>query len=71
MGYSKSNYGYGIVAMNSDSSLTITMVTADTVDNGTELDNSSVDNVVAATGNYKVGIDNATGAGAITLIIQR
>ena len=31
----------------------------------TEVDNSSVDNVVAATGNYKVRIDNATGAGAI------
>ncbi|WP_226046786.1 hypothetical protein, partial [Escherichia coli] len=26
-------------------------------------DNSSVDNVVAATGNYKVRIDNSTGAG--------
>ncbi len=30
-----------------------------------ELDNGSVDNVVAATGNYKVRIDNATGAGSV------
>lgn len=60
---SKSNYGYGIVAMNSDGHLTING-NCD-VDNGTELDNSSVDNVVAATGNYKVRIDNATGAGSI------
>lgn len=60
---SKSNYGYGIVAMNSDGHLTI-HGNGD-VDNGTELDNSSVDNVVAATGNYKVRIDNATGAGSI------
>ena len=60
---SKSNYGYGIVAMNSDGHLTING--NGDVDNGTELDNSSVDNVVAATGNYKVRIDNATGAGAI------
>lgn len=35
------------------------------INNGDELDNSSVDNVVAATGNYKVRIDNAAGAGAI------
>ncbi|WP_286503016.1 autotransporter outer membrane beta-barrel domain-containing protein, partial [Escherichia coli] len=60
---SKSNYGYGIVAMNSDGHLTING--NGDVDNGTELDNSSVDNVVAATGNYKVRIDNATGAGSI------
>ncbi len=58
---SKSNYGYGIVAMNSDGHLTIN----GNMNNGDELDNSSVDNVVAATGNYKVRIDNATGAGAI------
>lgn len=60
---SKSNYGYGIVTMNSDGHLTING--NGDVDNGTELDNSSVDNVVAATGNYKVRIDNATGAGSI------
>ncbi|HAX8313896.1 TPA: autotransporter outer membrane beta-barrel domain-containing protein, partial [Escherichia coli] len=60
---SKSNYGYGIVAMNSDGHLTING--NGDVDNGTELDNSSVDNIVAATGNYKVRIDNATGAGSI------
>ncbi len=60
---SKSNYGYGIVAMNSDGHLTING--NGDVDNGTELDNSSVDNVVTATGNYKVRIDNATGAGSI------
>lgn len=60
---SKSNYGYGIVAMNSDGHLTING--NGDMNNGDELDNSSVDNVVAATGNYKVRIDNATGAGAI------
>lgn len=49
--------------MNSDGHLTING--NGDVDNGTELDNNSVDNVVAATGNYKVRIDNATGAGAI------
>lgn len=59
----QANYGYGVVAMNSDGHLTING--NGDVDNGTELDNSSVDNVVAATGNYKVRIDNATGAGAI------
>ena len=59
----KSNYGYGLIAMNSDGHLTING--NGDVDNGTELDNSSVDNVVAATGNYKVRIDNATGAGSI------
>ncbi len=59
----QANYGYGIVAMNSDGHLTING--NGDINNGDELDNSSVDNVVAATGNYKVRIDNATGAGAI------
>lgn len=59
----QANYGYGIVAMNSDGHLTING--NGDMNNGDELDNSSVDNVVAATGNYKVRIDNATGAGAI------
>lgn len=60
---SKSNYGYGIVAMNSDGHLTING--NGDINNGDELDNSSADGVAAATGNYKVRIDNATGAGSI------
>ena len=60
---SKSNYGYGIVAMNSDGHLTING--NGDINNGDELDNSSADGVVAATGNYKVRIDNATGKGSI------
>lgn len=59
----QANYGYGTLAMNSDGHLTING--NGDINNGDELDNSSVDNVVAATGNYKVRIDNATGAGAI------
>ncbi|WP_414162925.1 autotransporter outer membrane beta-barrel domain-containing protein [Superficieibacter sp. BNK-5] len=59
----QANYGYGTIAMNSDGHLTING--NGDINNGDELDNSSVDNVVAATGNYKVRIDNATGAGAI------
>lgn len=60
---SKANYGYGTIAMNSDGHLTVNG--NGDVNNGTELDNSSADNVVAATGNYKVRIDNATGAGSV------
>jgi outer membrane autotransporter protein len=56
-------YGYGMIAMNSDGHLTV---------NG-NLNNADQefsvydanDNVVAAKGNYKVRIDNSTGAGRI------
>jgi outer membrane autotransporter protein len=58
-------YGYGVIAMNSDGHLTIN-------GNG-NLNNADQefsiydanDNVAAAAGNYKVRIDNATGAGRI------
>ena len=60
----KSNYGYGVIAMNSDGHLTINgngdAYSADL----SEVDNVG-DNVAAATGNYKVRIDNATGEGTI------
>lgn len=49
---SQSNYGYGVIAMNSAGHLTL---------NG----NGNADGVAAATGNYKVRIDNATGEGAV------
>ncbi|EGT4254683.1 autotransporter outer membrane beta-barrel domain-containing protein [Citrobacter amalonaticus] len=61
---SKSNYGYGVIGMNSDGHLTINgngdAYTADQ----SEVDNAG-DGVAAATGNYKVRIDNATGEGSI------
>ncbi|MCZ5512073.1 autotransporter adhesin EhaB [Escherichia coli] len=65
----KSNYGYGLIAMNSDGHLTINGNgdndnTASIEAGQNEVDNNG-DHVVAATGNYKVRIDNATGAGAI------
>ncbi|EFO0999901.1 autotransporter outer membrane beta-barrel domain-containing protein, partial [Escherichia albertii] len=65
----KSNYGYGVIAMNSDGHLTINGNgdndnTASVEDGQSEVDNSG-DHVAAATGNYKVRIDNATGAGSI------
>ncbi|WP_436858882.1 autotransporter adhesin EhaB [Citrobacter tructae] len=60
----KSNYGYGVIAMNSDGHLTINgngdSYSADLA----EVDNAG-DRVAAATGNYKVRIDNATGEGSI------
>lgn len=59
----QANYGYGTIAMNSDGHLTVNG--NGDINNGDELDNSSVDNVVAASGNYKVRIDNATGAGSV------
>ena len=59
----QANYGYGTIAMNSDDHLTVNG--NGDINNGDELDNSSVDNVVAASGNYKVRIDNATGAGSV------
>ncbi|MCZ8603961.1 autotransporter outer membrane beta-barrel domain-containing protein, partial [Escherichia albertii] len=65
----KSNYGYGVIAMNSDGHLTINGNgdndnTASVEDGQSEVDNSG-DHVAAATGNYKVRIDNATGDGSI------
>lgn len=61
----KSNYGYGVVAMNSDGHLTINgNGDADSSADQSEVDNAG-DNVAAATGNYKVRIDNATGAGSV------
>ncbi|HCB1639106.1 TPA: autotransporter outer membrane beta-barrel domain-containing protein [Citrobacter freundii] len=59
----QANYGYGTIAMNSDGHLTVNG--NGDINNGEELDNSSVDNVVAASGNYKVRVDNATGAGSV------
>ncbi|MMP46277.1 autotransporter outer membrane beta-barrel domain-containing protein, partial [Escherichia coli] len=65
----KSNYGYGVIAMNSDGHLTINGNgdndnTASIEAGQNEVDNNG-DHVAAATGNYKVRIDNATGAGSI------
>ncbi len=65
----KSNYGYGLIAMNSDGHLTIkgngdNDNTASIEAGQNEVDNNG-DHVAAATGNYKVRIDNATGAGSI------
>ncbi|EFH3598082.1 autotransporter adhesin EhaB [Escherichia coli] len=65
----KSNYGYGLIAMNSDGYLTINGNgdndnTASIEAGQNEVDNNG-DHVAAATGNYKVRIDNATGAGSI------
>ncbi|MFA8046718.1 autotransporter adhesin EhaB [Escherichia coli] len=65
----KSNYGYGLIAMNSDGHLTINGNgdndnTASIEAGQNEVDNNG-DHVAAATGNYKVRINNATGAGSI------
>ena len=60
---SKSNYGYGTIAMNSDGHLTVNG--NGDINGGNELDNSAGDDVTAAKGNYKVRIDNSTGAGRI------
>ncbi|EHK0713769.1 autotransporter outer membrane beta-barrel domain-containing protein, partial [Escherichia coli] len=65
----KSNYGYGLIAMNSDGHLTINGNgdndnTASIEAGQNEVDNNG-DHVAAATGNYKVRIDNATVAGSI------
>ncbi|EMX1917724.1 autotransporter adhesin EhaB [Escherichia coli] len=65
----KSIYGYGLIAMNSDGHLTINGNgdndnTASIEAGQNEVDNNG-DHVAAATGNYKVRIDNATGAGSI------
>ena len=61
----KSNYGYGVIAMNSDGHLTINgNGDSDTSSDLSEVDNSG-DSVAAASGNYKVRIDNATGKGSV------
>jgi len=67
---SKSNYGYGVIAMNSDGHLTING-NGDAYDvNQSEAGQNEVDNVgdnvAAATGNYKVRIDNSTGKGSVS-----
>ncbi|POP46696.1 autotransporter outer membrane beta-barrel domain-containing protein [Superficieibacter electus] len=67
----QANYGYGTIAMNSDGHLTVngngnlTTDYADEVDGTDDVYSDANDNVVAATGNYKVRIDDATGAGSI------
>ncbi|WP_369462750.1 autotransporter adhesin EhaB [Citrobacter braakii] len=62
----QANYGYGVIAMNSDGHLTINgNGDSDTSGDQSEVDNYG-DHVAAATGNYKVRIDNATGAGSVT-----
>ncbi|NDO80518.1 autotransporter outer membrane beta-barrel domain-containing protein [Citrobacter sp. NCU1] len=61
----KSNYGYGVIAMNSDGHLTVNgNGDADSSSDQSEVDNAG-DHVAAAIGNYKVRIDNATGAGSV------
>ncbi|WP_407579284.1 autotransporter adhesin EhaB [Citrobacter koseri] len=60
----KSNYGYGVIAMNSDGHLTINGNGDAWTGDQSEVDNVG-DNVAAATGNYKVRIDNATGEGSV------
>ncbi|HCT4967968.1 TPA: autotransporter adhesin EhaB [Citrobacter koseri] len=60
----KSNYGYGVIAMNSDGHLTINGNGDAWTGDQSEVDNAG-DNVAAATGNYKVRIDNATGEGSV------
>ncbi|MDI9801529.1 autotransporter adhesin EhaB [Citrobacter koseri] len=60
----KSNYGYGVIAMNSDGHLTINGNGDVWTGDQSEVDNAG-DNVAAATGNYKVRIDNATGEGSV------
>jgi len=59
----KANYGYGVIAMNSDGHLTVNG--NGDINGGNELDNSATDDVTAAKGNYKVRIDNSTGVGRI------
>ena len=61
----KSNYGYGVIAMNSDGHLTINgNGDSDTSSDLSEVDNAG-DSVAAASGNYKVRLDDATGKGSI------
>ena len=65
----KSNYGYGLIAMNSDGHLTINgngdNDNTASIEAGQNEVDSAGDRVAAATGNYKVRIDNATGAGSV------
>ena len=60
----KSNYGYGVIAMNSDGHLTINGNGDAWTGDQSEVDNAG-DNVAAVTGNYKVRIDNVTGEGSV------
>lgn len=58
-------YGYGVIAMNSDGHLTINgNGNINNADQEFSVDDAN-DGVVAATGNYKVRINNATGAGSV------
>lgn len=61
---SSANYGYGAIAMNSDGHLTINGNGDAYTGDQSEVDNAG-DGVPAATGNYKVRIDNATGEGSV------
>ena len=63
--YNHVNAGVFVIAMNSDGHLTINgNGDSDTSGDQSEVDNYG-DHVAAATGNYKVRIDNATGAGSV------
>lgn len=62
---SDSTYGHGVIAMNSDGHLTVNgNGNINNADQEFSADDKE-DNVVAASGNYKVRINNATGAGSI------
>ncbi|MDN8598355.1 autotransporter outer membrane beta-barrel domain-containing protein [Citrobacter sp. S2-9] len=62
---SDATYGYGVIAMNSDGHLTVNgNGNTNQADEEFSTDDAS-DGVVAATGNYKVRINNATGAGSV------
>lgn len=62
---SDATYGYGVIAMNSDGHLTINgNGNLNNADQEFDLYDAN-DDVVAAKGNYKVRIDNSTGAGRI------
>lgn len=62
---SDATYGYGVIAMNSDGHLTINgNGNINNADQEFDVYDAN-DNVVAAKGNYKVRIDNSTGAGRV------
>lgn len=63
---SNATYGYGVIAMNSDGHLTVNG-NGNTTNSDQEFSvDDSADNVVAASGNYKVRINNSTGEGSIS-----
>lgn len=62
---SDATYGYGVIAMNADGHLTINgNGNTNNADQEFSVDDAA-DNVVAASGNYKVRINNSTGKGSI------